>query len=311
MSTAALSTRPAVTARQTIGQLGWLYSKRFARHPLFLLGVALCAVATGASANDAGETYVVLGFYVAFFIGLPAMVVAYRLTRMTDRAAEMADAAPTAVQTRTTALLLSCLVPTAAGAAFLPVAWVASEIWPPPAWTFAGFGGADMVAMFFSQMVVSPLGAAALGVAAGRWLQFPGAIVVLVLAVLGWVLVSLSQVASDDVDQITSTGANALRLFSPFTFWAIQNAGEADLFSMSALPGSLLWYVVWQLILCAFAVTAALLWHADGSTRRRLVRTAAVLSACAMASYVLALTINQDHGGVHHPDGTIERAARQ
>ena len=311
MSTATLSARPTVSTPHTVRQLGWLYAKRFARHPLFLLGVVLCGLATGASANDANAAYMVLGFYVAFFIGVTSLVVAYRLTRMTDRATEMADAAPAAVQARTAALLWSCLVPAAAGAAFLPVAWYAARTWPPPDWVYAGFGGGDIAAMFFGQMVVAPLGAAALGVAAGRWLRFPGAIVLLVLAVVGWVLLSLARFATDDVETVSGVAANAMRQFSPVTFFVIQTDPNGPNAGMLGLPGSPIWYAAWQLLLCALAATAALFWRAERGTRKALLRAGGVLVACAAIAYVLALTVNGDGGGIYRWDGTVERAAEQ
>jgi len=233
------------------------------------------------------------------------------LAALSPQLRAVVQASPTAVQMRTGAVLLACLVPAAVGTVFLPIAWYGAETWPPPAWVFAGFGPGDTAAVFVGQMVVAPFGAATLGVAAGRWLRFPGAIVLLVVGVVSWVLLSLSLFAIDDVEKVTSTGTNAVRLFSPFTTFAVQTEPGTPDQGMLAFPGSPIWYAGWLLVLCAFAITAALLWRAEGGTRRMLLRGGAVLVACAAATYVMALTVNSDGGGLYRMDGTVQRAAEQ
>jgi hypothetical protein len=113
-----VATRPPVRlpGQPTLGVLARIEAVRFARHPLFLAGVAACAVPTAFMANDA--TSDVLGgdgFFPALLVGVVSMVVAYQLTRSTRRSAEALDAVPTAAPTRTAALCLACLVPAAAG----------------------------------------------------------------------------------------------------------------------------------------------------------------------------------------------------
>jgi hypothetical protein len=311
MSATELAARPAVTAGQTVGQLGWLYAKRFARHPLFLLGVLLCAWAFLMTGDDTEERYSGLTLAVALFIGITSMVVAHRLTKMTDGAAEVADAAPTSgadAQRRSVAVLFrahGCR-----GCLLCPDMVRGRDV---------GTAGLDLRGFRRWQLARGvlrpdghcPFGAAALGIAAGRWLRFPGAIVLLVVSVLGWVFLSLSLVATNDVERFTSTGANALRPLSPFTFWTTLAMAEEQVTGMTSFPGSPIWYAAWQLVLCALAATAALLWRADGSKRRTLMRTGAVLMVCAVATYVLALTVNSDGGGLYRPDGTVERASEQ
>jgi hypothetical protein len=96
---------PAGTAeRSGIWPLARLEAVRYARHPVFLVGL-LFGVLAGAGERGPIE----LDFQVipAFFIGVFGIVIAARLTRSTDRSGPIVDAAPASQTKRTAALCLA------------------------------------------------------------------------------------------------------------------------------------------------------------------------------------------------------------
>ncbi len=124
---------------------------------------------------------------------------------------------------------------------------------------YGAFGTADRVAMLAGSSVVACLGAPLLGVAAGRWLRFPGAAPVLVVAVAGWVTVAHQMTLNNPADRVS----DVVRFFTPFAFF--QTVGPRSAY-MESWPGSPGWYVVWLLALCGLTVVAALAkLQADGN----------------------------------------------
>ena len=88
-------------------------AKRFARHPLFLFGVAIMLIPMVAvlwqqelDANPMAGT-----LFIAFLIGVFGFIVAHRLTTSLLRTRDLAGTTPVGRQQRTLALCLACLVP--------------------------------------------------------------------------------------------------------------------------------------------------------------------------------------------------------
>jgi hypothetical protein len=303
----AVAERPAVAMprRRPVVVLARLEAKRFARHPLFLGGTAFCAFVTVTTGNDAKASVLAGdGFFPALFVGVASMVVAYRLTRSTRRSAEALDAAPTPDTTRTAALCLACLVPAAAGAFWLLFMLFAVHRWPPQPWLLGTFGPGDRVAILAGESVLPCLGAPLLGVAAARWIRHPGGVLALLIVVLGWVSAGLA-VAVNSAGGLLST---ALRLGTPFTFFATSGRGNRTLDNW---PGSPWWYLLELAALCALAAVAALLHGAADGARTRLLRVGALCLAAGLVAYLLAVTGGLSRVVTIHPDGTRTTAAAQ
>ncbi len=300
----AVATRPRVPAPgSTLRVLAGVEARRFARHPLFLAGVATCVIPTVTAANDANSD--VLGgdgFFPALLVGVVSMVVAYQLTRSTRRSAEALHAVPTAATTRTGALCLACVVPAAAGVLWLAVKLIAIHRWPPQPWMFGTFGLGDRFAILAGESVLACLGAPLLGVAAGRWLRIRGGAVLLVAGVTGWVTAGFA-VALNSTGGLLATG---LRLSTPFTVFLTSGKGYRSLDSWTGSPW---WYLLWLVALCGLATIAALLHGATGGTRTRLLRVGALFVIVGLLAYGLAVTGGLRRTVTVHPDGTRTAAA--
>jgi len=107
----------AVTQRRaTVWALARIEAKRYAKHPLFLVGAVL---ATMFSAGEFGPEELDYHVIPSFFIGVLGIVVAARLTTSTERSAQLVDAAPVTQTARTAAMCLACAVPAATGLAIV------------------------------------------------------------------------------------------------------------------------------------------------------------------------------------------------
>jgi len=288
--------RTTVSGWRNARALTLVEAERFARHPLFLTGLGLCGLTTALTVRNRAPD-MVTGFLPAVFIGVFSMLVAYRLTRSTGASAEAVDAAPTPPTIRTAALCLACLVPTAAGAAWLALFSTALSVRPPARWAYGTFGTADVLAMLASQSVIACLGASLLGVAAGRRLRFPAAAPVLVIAVVGWAILAPQPTFNDSTARLST----ALRLFSPFAFF--QSVGPGNAY-MESYPGSPIWYVGWLLALCGLAVVAALLPELGRVGPRRLVTAGAGCLLLGVTCYLLAVSGGLDAPVRVAPDGS-------
>ena len=124
----------------TLRTLAGVEARRYARHPLFLIGVALMVLVEVSIANGlasgTGDAQLLLvsdGTTVpAFFLGVLGVFVGYRLTRSMARAGEAVEASPADGVTRTAALCLACLVPGAVAMVWLAWNYVAMAVWPGP-----------------------------------------------------------------------------------------------------------------------------------------------------------------------------------
>lgn len=279
------------TSRGTLWAMVAIEARRFARHPLFLLGVL---AAYGVTlflhlSNEKDFTDSVLAWPIipAFFIGLPSLVVAARLTRSTEAAVEAMGTAPGTEARRTLAVAGACVVPAVAG-----ILWVAEvfailaakgphahELW------FGTMNDLYVWTILLALGVVSCFGGGVLGVLVGRWLRFPGAPAVAVVVLVALTLGGQMGYAYGSYSH--------LRLWVP---WAMFHTGTMTSgtvggipeYAQAVLPGNPVFYLFYVLALCGLAVGGAV-WHdrTARTTRLRLVLVATI----ALAGICLALAM--------------------
>ena len=275
----ALAEHAAPPARATtLRTLAGVEARRYARHPLFLIGVALLIWLTasesygGFDARSGGSTFV-----PAFFLGVLGVFVAHGLTRSMARSTDAVRAAPADGITRTAALCLACLVPGTVALAWATWTYVAS-LWP--ATESAAISPTER-AFVYAAAVVYAVGGPLVGVMVGRWTRFPGAGLLAAVALVGWSVMATAGLALP-----ASRLSNVVRLNAPFTIWESSDGqGEHPWIA----GGSPIWYLVYITILCGLAATAAMLHEASGRPRSRLVRLLVILASLAIASLALAV----------------------
>jgi hypothetical protein len=268
---------------------------RYARHPVFLIGAALAAVITVVSVNHVTDDVYSPPVNTAFFLGVFGMIVGFRLTRSLERSAETMASAPVSVQERVGALLVACLLPAAlglvSGIAMLTLPDVKGD------WVYGTWSGSDRAAIVLGQTALAALGGPLLGVAAARWLRFPGAVLVPVVAVVTWVIVANGWSASNQ----DSTGWLVARLFSPFAFFTTLDTDGVH--SVESWRGDPWWFLLWLVGLCVIAALVALLKGAEGTTRTTLKRLLVAAVVVALGALTLSVTTGPDHATVHAPKG--------
>jgi len=241
-------------------------AKRLAKHPVFIAGVVL---AFGVFAlmlfSDDPSLVDVLSIPVipAFFIGLTSLIATARLTRSTDTAVEAVATAPGTEARRTVALVAACLVPFAAGLAFVVAMVIAAQVKgvEPQEWWFGTMPDWQVWSILLALGPVACLGGGLLGVLTGRWVRFPGAAAVVVVAVVVVSMVGGLALAYED--------SSELRLWVP---WAMFHSGSESDGTQALLAGNPLAYLGYVLCLCAAAALVAI-WH-DRSARTPRLRTA-------------------------------------
>lgn len=266
-------TTPATTTSQRVllGQLASVHARRYARHPLFLIGFL---IALGYTIWDIADDPNLdpnrdggLHFYAAFLIGVLGLIVAYRLTRTEDRAMALFPSAPTSQTTRTLALCLSCLVPAVAGTVILLVAVVGWQVGEPTylqLW-FDAMAPAEFVAWAITSTTVASLGGPLLGVAVGRWWRFPGAGVVVAILLVA-VAVQLNILGQEFADSPTLL-TRALWLASPWVIW-LDTAASTGFTGNELGPGSPMGHVIYTIGLCGLAAWAAVIKGAEAEGLR-------------------------------------------
>jgi hypothetical protein len=268
-------------------QLAWIHAKRYATHPLYLIGVAFLVLTMTQMYDDASKDLEAFTgpVVVAFFIGVFGVIVAYRLTATEQRALDLITGAPVSATTRTLALCAACAVPAATGLAWLAYRLITLAIWPIRPELLDAMGGwVPAVAAIVGSSVVAALGGPLFGVAVGRWWRFPGAgVLATVLLVVPCFFFAGGAVDATLYDNVL---VRMTTTAMPYTMWTV-TSDAVTLIGVRA--GSPVGYLAYTLVLCGLAVWAAVMRDAEGATRARWTRYGALLGVGALATYAWAL----------------------
>lgn len=288
MSTATASrpTAPPASPSESLAALARADAIRFARHPMFLAGLAVLGLFGVVSLVAPRPDALPLEGTVlpAFFIGVFGFVAAHRLTTSLRRTGDLASTAPVGQQRRTIALCVACLVPMTAGLAFMLLQIGYGMVWPPEdaveagrtvSW-FRDESDVDILAALVANAPLAALGGPLLGVAVARWAPFRGsALLGVVILVFGtafaWELPDPWNVAAPYINYSDSTVVGGKTTAS----WL--HDGVA----------SHVWACVYTACLCGLAVIAALL--RDQAHRRELLIAGGVLTALTAGAFALAV----------------------
>jgi hypothetical protein len=269
-------------------------AKRLARHPVFLVGVVLAFVVLGLMfASDDPSVVDMLSIPVipAFFIGLTSLIATARLTRSTDTAVEAVATAPGSEAHRTAALAMACLVPFAAGLAFVVTLVVGASVKgvEPQEWWFATMPDWQVWSILLALGPVACLGGGLLGVLTGRWVSFPGAAAVVVVAIVVLCMVGQLGVAYE--------GMSELRLWVP---WAMFHSGSESDGTQVLYAGNPLFYLGYLLCLCAAAALVAM-WHDRSARTPRLRGAIGAVVVAGLACLVLAMVTGSSENQTSDP----------
>lgn len=277
-------------ATRSLLTLARIEARRYARHPLFLLGVVgLIGTAAAQLSNPmlSGDLSS-FGFFAILFVGLLGTLVGHHLARSTDVAREVADVAAVPRATRTAAVCLACLVPAVTAALwFVFVAVVARIAFPPDDAFWAG--GLDPATRTWVCLaaVVACAGGPIFGVMVARWTGFPGSGLLAVVVLIAWVLLGTGGLALAEPSRLSAL----LRLQAPATTWMAWD-GPPDDFPTYQPEGSPLAHLGYLISLCVLGVILAMLRDAQDEQRRRLVR--ALAGTVVVTLVCLALAVAPD-----------------
>jgi hypothetical protein len=273
--------------RSPLAVLTRVEARRFALHPLFLACAALTGWGMVTLHTDTYATKDVaaleLALTPAFLMGLGGMVVAYRLTRSTRRAAEAVASAPSDEPVRTAALLLACLVPFSVAAlsmAHVIVAWHVEPMTWANVWDH--FTPLQRDAMMVGGALAG-LGGPVLGVCIGRWWRWPGAVLLATVVLVAWSVLTLAP--------WDSPLGNVWHMSSPFVLW-YSGANEDP--TLDVLGGSPTLRVLYLLTLVGLAGATALLHGASGAQHAALRRWVVGFAVAAVATLVVAALTGPD-----------------
>ena len=272
--------RPAVLRPLVVREM-----RRYASHPLFVVG-ALLVVVSCLGEPDGVSSSLMNVVVPAAAIGLLGVVVMASLTRRSGQLRESAGVPPVPERTQTVALAWSAAVPFAVGLAWFAWASLTYHQQPP---TAAGYPFGDVPtgwapAVLFGCGAMSTLGGPLLGLLLGRWWPRRGVAIV----------VSVVLVAAAIVMQGVVAPLRGVRTFMPFTYWGGPFGVEGDDMRALMFPGSPQWWVVYLAGLCGLCVVGAL-WHDPGARSRRLRLVAVSLVVLTVVACLLSALTGLDH----------------
>ncbi len=290
MTALELTLPPVQGSRGTpFWRLVGLETRRYARNPLFLLGVALTVV-TCFGPTDPQSSIFFNDIVPAAGLGVLGLVAMASSTRTSAALSRSAGVTPVGERTQTGALAVVCLLPFSVG-----VAWFCWAVWafqqhpvPPNGFPFGPVDDSWKVSFLFGTGAVSALGGPLLGIVIGRWWPRRG------VAPLCAVLL----VAAVIVMQGLFQPLWRVRLVMPWTHWGGPIGIDGDPNRMIILPGSPQWWVVYLFSLCGLAVVAAL-WHDPEARGRRLRGAGVVLLLVAVTTCLLAMFTGIDNALVN------------
>lgn len=259
-------------------------ARRMARHPVFLLGVALGFAVLGlylVLVHDETGIPVVLTLPLlgAFYIGLTTVIAAALLARSTEGAIEAVATAPGTEARRTLALAAAGIPPFVAGVVYSLALVVAAEMVgvAPQEWWFDTMPDWQVWSIVLMCPVVCFDGAL-LGVLVGRWLRFRGASAIVVVVLI--VVSVLGQTPFLESDR------SEWRLWVP---WAIFHTGDNADGTQTLIAGNPAAYLGYLLALGALAVLGAI-WHDPTVRTARFRAVIASVAVTAVAFFVLSAT---------------------
>lgn len=274
--------------------LAAIEARRMARHPVFVLGVALGFVVLGLYVALVGggteiPDVLTLPLLGAFYIGLATVIAAALLTRSTEVAVDTLATAPGTEARRTLALAAAAIPPLVAGLVFSVALVVIANVIgvAPQEWWFGTLPDWQV----WSIVLMCPVACfdgALLGVLAGRWLRFRGAPAMVVVA-----LIVVSLLATTGLE----TGSSEWRLWAP---WAIFHTGTNPDGTQTLIAGNPAAYLGYLLALGALAVLGAL-WHDRTARTPRFRILVVAVAASAVALFFLAATTGAQDNRVSEP----------
>lgn len=278
------STALPTSGSTSLPDMAGIEARRLARSPIFLTGVLLAfgvlALVVFLNEGPVLTDLLAIPILPAFFIGLPSLIATHRLTRSTQTAVEAVGTAPGTEAQRTAAIALACLVPFTAGLAFtaaeLAVARTVGVA--EQEWWFDTLPDWQVWSILLALGPVACLGAALLGVLSGRWLRFPGASAVVVVAAVA--------VSVGGATPLVDGDSSELRLWVPWAMWhsGSMQDGTQVLFAGNPLP-----YLGYVLCLCAAAALVAI-WHDRTARTTGLRTTIGGVVVVGLACLALAMT---------------------
>lgn len=253
---------------------------RYARHPLFLVGLVLLVVTEAIpDPSSVRTTYLLHVLMPAMFVGVFGIVVEYRLARDADRLAGISGSATVGLYRRTVALAVGLAVPLGVGLVWFAFAGhrYATTTTPPDGLPFGPVGDLWAYGWMVSLGVISCVGGPVLGLVLARW--YPRRGVAVVAAVLLILAVMVMQGVIEPLRYV--------RVVMPFTWFGGPTGVPGDPERMAVLTGSTWWYAGYLAALCVLGLLVALYRDTErprgGLRRATLVTLAAAVVLCGLA----------------------------
>jgi hypothetical protein len=243
------------------GPLTWFEVRRVTAHPLIglsVLGTALIGVYTYPEVGSEPFWYFALTMQPTFLLGPAALLAANRAATRERRAdtVDVLDGVPLTLRTRTCAVLIAAVGPALLCAALIALGAVARQ-------HLAAVGDRPPTVAELALPPVTVLSAGLLGVMVARWLPYPAAVTIVLIALVGWVMVTTEEPPWSP-------------WLGPYGQFFVYEPGLRHV--AEYYPGRPAWHAVYLLGLGVLAAVCALL--ATPGPRRALIVTGTV-AACA------------------------------